>query len=84
MLRFLRMPKSRIRHFVSYPPEQKFAVATADRMSMSIALRPADASVGQFDVTVTSLPALDMSITLGTAIAGVDILLAAPTNLRFE
>ena len=82
MLRFLRMPKTRIRNFVSYPPEQKFAVVEADRMAMSIALHPADASVGQFDVTVTSLPSLAMYIDLGTVTGGSDIL-GAPTNLRF-
>lgn len=84
MLRFLRMPKTRIRNFVSYPPEQKFAVAEATRMAMSIALHPADASVGQIDVTVTSLPALDMNVSLHAVIAAVDTALAAPENLRFE
>ena len=82
MLRFLRMPKNRIREFTSYPPEQKFAVATADSMTMSIALRPADASVGQFDVTVTSLPPLTMTTTIRDVSAGSDQL-DAPSDLVF-
>jgi hypothetical protein len=77
------MPKTRIRAFISNPPEQKFAVAAVDGFSMSIVLHPADASVGQLDVTVTSLPSLIMSIDLGTPVVQAGALIA-PSNLRFE